>query len=210
MTKRTAVTEPARRRSALNFHFSATHAGVAAAATAIAIGPFFNVADYSSLRHSTSELGAQGAPGAWIMNAGFAAFGLGVLIDAVRAFRASPAPAGAFIVFGSAMIMTAFFSHRPIDPDAAYVVFEDDMHSIFSSVVGASFAIGVFAFGFAHRDLGPPAVHAAAVVAALILPLGMFLLPEIEGALQRAMFFISFAWFAAYLPRLSMRRQFPD
>jgi hypothetical protein len=105
--------------------------------------------------------------------------------------------------------MTAVFSHRPIDPAAAYVVFEDDMHSFFSSVVGASFAIGVLAFGFARRDLGPPAVHAAAVVAALILPLGMFLLPEIEGALQRGMFFSSFAWFAAYLPRLAMRGHFP-
>lgn len=193
----------------MSLRLSATHVGVAVAATAIAIGPFFNVADYSSLRHSTSELGAQGAPGAWIMNAGFAAFGFGVLIDAVRAFRASPAPAVAFVVFGLAMIMTAVFSHRPIDPAAPYVAFEDDMHSFFSSLVGASFAIGVLAFGFARRDLGPPAVHAAAVAAALILPLAMFLLPEIEGALQRAMFLISFAWFAAYLPRLAMRGRRP-
>lgn len=112
-------------------------------------------------------------------------------------------------MFGLAMIMTALFSHRPIDPAAPYVVFEDDMHSFFSSVVGASFAIGVLAFGFARRDLGPLTVHAAAVAAALILPLGMFLFPEIEGALQRAVFFISFAWFAAYLPRLSMARHLP-
>ncbi|MBL9095692.1 MAG: DUF998 domain-containing protein [Alphaproteobacteria bacterium] len=209
MTKKMTIAESARRWLALNPRLSATHVGVAVAATAIVIGPFFNVADYSSLRHSTSELGAQGAPGAWIMNAGFTAFGLGVLIDAVRAFRISPVPAGAFIVFGLAMIMNAVFSHRPIDPVAPYVVFEDDMHSFFSSVVGASFAIGVLAFGFARRDLGPPAVHAVAVAAALILPLGMFLFAEIEGALQRAMFFVSFAWFAAYLPRLAMRRHLP-
>lgn len=209
MTRKVTAAESARRRPALNLRLGAAHIGVAAATAAIVIGPFFNVADYSSLRHSTSELGAQGAPGAWIMNAGFTAFGLGVLIDAVRAFRISPAPAGAFIVFGLAMVMNAVFSHRPIDLAAPYVVFEDDMHSFFSSVVGASFAIGVLAVWFARRDLGPLAVHATAVAAAVILPLGMFLFPELQGVLQRAMFFISFAWLAAYLPRLAMPRHVP-
>jgi hypothetical protein len=192
----------------MQIRLSPTLIGALIAAAAMAIGPAFNVEGYSSMHHSTSELGAQDTQGAWIMNAGFIAFGAGVLTDALRGFRGAYIPAALFAVFGAAMILTGIFSHRPIDPDAAYSVLEDDLHSVFSSIVGAAFAFGVLTFMYVRRDLGPAAAHWVAVAAATLLPLGMYFYPSIEGVLQRLMFFVSFVWLACFLPRLASRQ--PD
>jgi Protein of unknown function (DUF998) len=191
----------------MNIKLSPTLIGALIAAAAMTIGPTFNVEGYSSVRHTTSELGAQDTPGAWIMNAGFIAFGAGVLIDALRGLHAARLPAVLFMVFGVSMIMTGVFSHRPIDAGAPYSILEDDLHSLFSSAVGVAFAFGVLAFMFVRRGVGPVAAHWAAVAAATILPLAMNFYPGVEGVLQRSMFLVSFVWLACFLPRLARGQQ---
>jgi hypothetical membrane protein len=176
--------------------------GVLVAGLAILVAPWVNVTGYTSIRHSISELGAQGAPNAWIMNAGFLAFGAGVLVDAARSIRQAVATGVLFLVFGVAMMLAGVFAHRPIDPAAAYSVREDDLHSLASSVAGASFALGVLAYGWTRRKLAHLWAHGPAIAAALLLPLGMIVLPETAGALQRVMFLVSFVWLAVFLPRL--------
>jgi len=183
-----------------------TLVGVVVAAAAIVVAPFFNVESYSSVRHSVSELAAQHAPGAWIMTAGFAAFGAGVLADSLRGLKTSVLVSVAFVVFGCAMILTAMFAHRPIDPAVPYDQREDAAHSLASGVVGASFAIGVALFVVARRDWSNGAMHGIAVAASVVLPLAMSVLPDYAGVFQRVMFFISFAWLAWFLPALTERR----
>ncbi|HSS66619.1 MAG TPA: DUF998 domain-containing protein [Gammaproteobacteria bacterium] len=180
---------------------SATLPGVIVALIAIAVGPYFTAPGYSSVTHAISELGAQGAPNSWIMNAGFFAYGLGVLIDAVRRLRTSPFVAVAFMVFGLAMIMNAVFSHRPIDHELLYDVRADTLHSLFATVVGFSFTFGALAQSFIERYRWRRLCCYAAAAAAVILPLGMLQFPGIQGVLQRLMFGISFAWLVVFLPK---------
>jgi hypothetical membrane protein len=43
--------------------------------------PFFSVDEYSMVKNTTSHLGAQGAPYAWVMNVAFALLGIATIID---------------------------------------------------------------------------------------------------------------------------------
>ena len=49
--------------------------------------PFFNVAGYSIIRNTLSELGAQSAPHAWIMNFMFISLALGSVVAGWRYFE---------------------------------------------------------------------------------------------------------------------------
>lgn len=179
---------------------SATLIGVIAALTAIVVAPFFSVPEYSSARNAISELGAQGSPNAWIMRAGFVAYGLGVLVDAARRLRVTPLVGVVFVVFGLAMAMSAVFSHRPVDQTLSYDVREDELHSLFATVVGFAFTFGAVAQSFIERSLWRRLACYVAAVAAIGLPLAMLGFAEIAGVLQRLMFAISFAWLVEFLP----------
>ena len=116
----------------------------------IVIGPLFTAPGYSVQSHSISELGAQTTPNSWIMNVGFVSFGIGVLPDAVMRFRSTPIGALSFSVFGLSMILTGFFSHRPIDLSLPYDVVHDQLHTFFSGAIGTSFAVGTLSFAFSE------------------------------------------------------------
>jgi hypothetical membrane protein len=47
----------------------------------IFILPFFSVDEYSILKNTTSHLGAQGAPYAWVMNVVFTLLGTAAIVD---------------------------------------------------------------------------------------------------------------------------------
>jgi len=57
---------------------------------------------------------------------------IGVLIDAARRIRDIPIGALAFTAFGISMMLTAVFSHRPIDLNLFYNQLHDFLHSVFS------------------------------------------------------------------------------
>jgi ABC-type nitrate/sulfonate/bicarbonate transport system permease component len=104
------------------------------------------------------------------------------------------------------MIATGVFSHRPIDQAAPYDIREDHLHSLFSILVGFAFAIGVIAQTFLERAMRRRLACYAAVAASVLLPLGMYYFPAIEGVPQRLMFAVSFVWLYIFLPDYAVRR----
>ncbi len=170
-------------------------AGIAAIIGAMAIAPFLSHPEYSSLAHTTSELGGQSMPNAWIMNGGFLAYGLGVACGALSRLRKTPALAAVMLLFAGALAGTAVFSagsaafRLPHDP------VEDALHSFFSGLVGTAFALAcairLFAPGGNRRDR----TSWLGLVASAAVPLAMTRLPGLDGLLQRGMFAISFVWF---------------
>ncbi|MBI1338888.1 DUF998 domain-containing protein [bacterium] len=174
--------------------------GILVIAAAILATPFVTAPGYSVVRHSISELGAQGAPNAWIMNVGFAAFGAGVLTDAVRRIRNAQVVGWSFVVFGASLFGVAAFSHSPIDPAAAFSAEEDRIHSVFATIMGIAFSIGAIAQSFHERDMTRRLMCFGAVAAGSGLPLLMLAMPDVAGLLQRLMFLVSFMWLAMFLP----------
>ena len=72
--------------------FSAVLVGVLLITVAIVLGPLYTASGYSIVTNLVSELGAQHMPNAWIMNAGFIAFGVGVTVSAARRAHSGDVP----------------------------------------------------------------------------------------------------------------------
>jgi hypothetical protein len=175
--------------------------GLAASATALAAAPLLMPGSYSWLSMTTSQSAAQGIPGAWLARLGFLIFGLSVLLlAAVRRRTWPPAATALHAAFGMLMLAAAAFSTRAWQPGAAFDPTEDTMHSVAATAMGFAFALGVTATALPVRSRHPPRrwpPDAAAVLAAILLPLAMSTLPAATGALQRTMFGIAYAWNAA-------------
>jgi hypothetical membrane protein len=103
-------------------------AAIVAFVLAAMVAPFASHPDYSSVRHSLSELAGQDMPNAWIMRVGFVVFGAAVLAASLARFRNDPAVFGALSLFGVAMVAAAYWSHLPITQLAGGSQGEDDLH----------------------------------------------------------------------------------
>ena len=169
-------------------------AGIVAMVLAMVIGPAFAPPEFAWLRHSTSEQAGQNTPGAWIMRAGFYAYGLAVLIAALRDWSHWPAVRAALVVFGTGLLGAAFWSHAPILPELSADMHEDFLHSVASGVVGTSFALACAARLFTAPGTMRDALAWAGLLISVAVPLAMLALPQVAGLLQRSMFAFSFVF----------------
>jgi hypothetical protein len=176
-------------------------AGLAASAVALALAPLLMPPSYSWLSMTTSESAAQGVGGAWLARLGFILFGLsGWLLAVVRHREWGPAATALHACFGAFMLAAAGFSARPWQPDAAFDMTEDTLHSIAATALGFAFALGVVATAVRAGRTGRQRrwwLDATAVAASVLVPLAMTALPAVTGVLQRTMFLVAYAWYAA-------------
>jgi uncharacterized membrane protein (DUF441 family) len=161
-------------------------------------------AGYSWLSQTTSESAAQGVPGAWLARLGFVLFGVSVvgLVACCRHRWGWPA-ACLHGAFGVLMVAAGVFSHRPWIAGYDVDRVEDLLHSIAASGMGIAFALGVVAAVLAQSGLARSGrrdrmrvLDGVAVMASVVLPLGMSVWPQAEGALQRLMFLVAYSWYA--------------
>lgn len=166
--------------------------GVAVIVVAMLVGPAAAPDGFSWLRHSTSEQAGQHLPGAWIMRAGFVAYGLSVVAAACLDRATRPWTRAALLVFGLGLIGAAIWSNAPILPDLPADMHEDWLHSVASGVVGSAFAAACAARLFAPGGSRGDILAWAGLTIAVAIPLAMTAMPEFRGLLQRAMFAFSF------------------
>lgn len=168
--------------------------GVGAIALAMLIGPLFSSNDFSWLRHTTSEQAAQGHDGAWIMRAGFVAYGFGVFAAALLDWRRRIFVRLALAAFGAGLVATAIWSNAPITAAVVADMNDDRLHSIASGVVGAAFALACAARLFGPGGSRSDLLAWAGLLIAILIPAAMMHFGDIRGALQRAMFAFSFVF----------------
>lgn len=170
---------------------------LAVSVVCFALAPLLMPDSYSIVENAVSESGAQGVENAWLARTGFLLFGFGVLALA----RLNGASWGwwgqlAFRIHGIALIAAAAFSHMPWE-EVRYDAFEDFLHSVAASTVGAAFTIGVLLVSFRR---GPGSglarfVDVVAIVAAIGISMLIFNVEGVAGLVQRIMFGIAYLWF---------------
>lgn len=173
--------------------------GLASSLVALALAPLVLDPSYSWLEHTTSESGAQGVDGAWLARTGFFLFGLSVIWIAYQARDRWGQPALALhLTFAVCMLGVGVFSLRSWFPGASFDATEDTLHSVGATVMGFAFAFGVTAVAIRLRRGGGQwrVLDALAVIASVVLPIGMGIYGDIDGALQRLMFLIAYVWYA--------------
>ena len=156
--------------------------------------PFYSVESYSIVSNTTSHLGAQHAPNAWMMNVVFIILGVATILRSF-VFRGKQVISQYLLVlFGVSLIMTAVFRHRPIINDVEFNVLHDQLHSLFASIVGFSFVLFSFSFLLSQVKKSIKIIAVSLGVAATFLSLMMLFFPQYMGIFQRIMFIGSFYW----------------
>lgn len=168
--------------------------GILAILAAILLGPTFSAPAFDWMRHSTSEQAGQNMPGAWIMRAGFLAYGASIMTAVALQPRKSGWVRLALSVFGAGLVATAIWSNAPIVPGLAADFREDWLHSVASGVVGMAFAAACAARLFAPGGSRSDLLAWLGLVISVAIPLAMEALPELRGLLQRTMFGFSFVF----------------
>jgi hypothetical protein len=170
--------------------------GIVVILIAMIVGPILSPPEFSWLRHSTSEQAGQHMPGAWIMRVGFVTYGFGTLLAALSDWPPRSMVRGALTLFGLGLIGTAIWSNAPILPTLPADAHEDWLHSVASGIVGTAFAAACAARLFAPDGSRRDFLAWAGLVVSVTFPLAMGEFPEFRGALQRAMFAVSFVFVA--------------
>ena len=163
--------------------------------------PLFSVEEYSILKNTTSHLGAQGAPNAWVMNVVFALLGIAAAFDSWKRLSNYWLHKILIVVFGASLFLTAFFQHAPIVPDAAFSRQEDDMHSILATVTGFSFTFFAIACAFIETAKTRKLIAAGVGLLSLLLSVLIFNVAVLAGVWQRIIFIGAFAWLMYFLYR---------
>ncbi|MDH3498902.1 MAG: DUF998 domain-containing protein [Acidimicrobiia bacterium] len=174
-------------------------------AACVAIAPVLMPESYSIVEHAVSASAGQGVENAWVTRVGFLLIGFGVLTLAAIAGREwGPWGRSMHRVYGVSMMAAAAFAHQPWE-DVPFVEFEDFLHSIAASAVGFGFTVGVLFVALRRgRDTGLLRwFDGIAVIAALVIPITMFNVAGIEGAVQRVLFLVGYLWYGTEAARMA-------
>ena len=156
--------------------------------------PLWSFEGYSVVEHTTSHLGAQGTPRAWVMNATFLLAGVATQLAGWRKLRAHPLPLLLLSVFAISLVLTGLYRHAPLVGGVEANDFEDRRHSLFATTTGFGFVAFAVSMAFVSRVPRDRAIAGGVAAAATLLSLGMAAWPDLAGLLQRIMFAMAFGW----------------
>lgn len=163
--------------------------------------PFYSADGYLLFKNTTSHLGAQNTPNAWIMNTTFCLLGIATMIEGWIHLKKYYFQKIIIFIFGIGLIFTGFFHHAPIIEDIPYSIFEDQMHSIFATIVGFSFTLFAISVAFIEKETLNRIIAFLIGIVATGLSILMFYVPDYAGLWQRLIFNFSFAWLIYFFER---------
>lgn len=156
--------------------------------------PFYSAEGYLISKNTTSHLGAQNTPNAWIMNITFSLLGLACMVEAWFHLKKLWFQKILLSIFGLALIFIAIFQHAPIVEGIPYSELEDNLHSVFALAVGFSFTVFAFSIGFFEKRKIEKIFAISVGLIAPGLSLLIFYVADYSGLWQRMIFIITFAW----------------
>ena len=158
------------------------------------------------MSNAISESAAQGIHGAWLARLGLAIYGLAAIWLAVSLHaRWGIGARYCHLVFGVFMVFAAAFSIRSWDQTAPFDPTEDFLHSFAATAMGFAYTLGVLLV-FLQRpkaELGARVFDLVAAIVAIVFPLLMLSMPEVQGLIQRVMFLVSYIWYGKEALRLN-------
>ena len=156
--------------------------------------PYFSAPEYSIIRNTLSQLGAQNTQNAWIMNFTFVSLGIGSIIAGWRYFEGFAFQRLFLILFGISLTLAAFFNHAPVNPLIQYEISEDGWHSYFIFTTGLTFIILTVSSTFIPEKHTDRLLAIGAGLSVIVLSVLMSKAAQAAGIWQRLSFIISFGW----------------
>lgn len=156
--------------------------------------PFFTAEGYSIIRNTTSQLGAQKTPNAWIMNITFALIGLSSIYAGWGHYEGYWFQKIMLIIFGLSLALCAIYSHAPVNTAISFSIREDEYHSLFASTTGFGFTVLAVSTAFTKETKSEMILPISIGIIATLLSLLMFKIEMFAGIWQRMIFIFSFGW----------------
>jgi hypothetical membrane protein len=156
--------------------------------------PFFSAEEYSIVKHTTSQLGAQKTPNSCIMNIIFASMGITSIWAGWVHYEGFWFQRILLLIFGISLILVAIYNHAPITEGLTFSDKSDKLHSLFASTTGFSFTILAISTAFIKEEKPEMILPLAIAVLAIILSLLIFKVEGFMGIWQRLMFISTFGW----------------
>ena len=156
--------------------------------------PLFSVTGYSLIRNTLSDLGAQSAPNAWIMNSVFVSLAAGSVIAGWEYFEGFMLQRIILVQLGISLILMAFFNHAPVIPDVKFNIREDGWHAYFECTAIFSFIILCLTTSFIVERPHKRLLARTTGISVIFLSFLMSETGQLAGVWQRLMFIISFGW----------------
>ncbi len=136
------------------------------------------------------------------MQTGFIGFGLLLNLGFVQKFMADQKvsyPDILIMVYGLAILLSGFFSTEPFIKGLSYSVQESNRHSLFATLAGIAFSLGIFYRLMIAPTPGEKWLHAIflVLVTGTSLLFGLSesgTLPVAKGIVQRSLYLVSFIW----------------
>jgi hypothetical membrane protein len=160
----------------------------------IFILPFFSVPQYSLVKNTLSELGAQFTPNAWIMNLTFIYLAFDAVIAGWKDFKGFVTHRILLLMSGLSLVLLSIFNHAPLTSGISYDLAEDGWHSYFGCTAVLSFILLSLATSFILKRQGDKLLAIATGISVLFLTVLMSEINEFAGIWQRLIFIISFGW----------------
>ena len=161
---------------------------------AMFILPLFSGPEYSMVRNTLNDLGAQSSKGAWIMNLIFIMLGFGSVVAGWKYFEGFLFHRIILGLFGISLILMALFNQAPVSPDIRYNKLEDGWNAYFTVTAAISFIILAFATSFIMEWQRDRIISLAVGISAIFLSVLMSEAHQLAGIFQRLQFVISFGW----------------
>ncbi len=156
--------------------------------------PFFSAPGYSLSQNTLSELGAQNTPYNWMMNFVFILLAFVTFINGFKVLGEYHIQIFVLLIFCISLVLTGIFMHAPIDRGVVYDSFQNEMHSVFSTITGISFCTYCLIVSFITRWRTQKLIALGVGVIALLLSYLMFIHSDYRGLYQRGIFIIAFGW----------------
>lgn len=162
----------------------------------IIVAHIFAAANYDWTKNTISDLGSQGYEKKLIMQIGFLAFGLilviGIYLNGLT-WRTTP-----ILIYGLCVALTGIFCTKPFLDLVTYSTKQSILHSAFAQIAGVTFSIGILTQLFFTTNKNLKYAHLIFFVLVIGLSVTFGLLKNYQGIAQRLLYLTGFIWLVRY------------
>ncbi|KOY84359.1 hypothetical protein AD998_21360 [bacterium 336/3] len=159
---------------------------------AIVVAHIFSTNHYDWTKNTISDLGSQGYNRKLIMQLGFLAFGLTLLVGILLngfTWRTTP-----ILIYGLCVGLTGVFCTKPFFSFDNYSALQATIHSALAQIAGATFTLGILVQLFYSIDKSEKAIHFTFFILVVGLSASFGLVKNYQGITQRLLYLTSFIW----------------
>ncbi|MBS1635814.1 MAG: DUF998 domain-containing protein [Bacteroidetes bacterium] len=164
----------------------------------IIVAHIFSSPEYSFVKNTINDLGAQGYSKKLIMQTGFLLFGItlssGILLNGMSLKNAL------ILIYGLCVALTGIFCTKPFLylETTHYSKLHSNLHSAFAQIAGIAFSIGILLQWYLEKIPDVKWKHLLFFTLIISCSLAFGLIKNYQGVVQRLLYLISFWWLARY------------